>query len=439
MKKLLLALALFLAPSVAFAQCTGLFPPNTVCGNFGATAAPPSAVSSGGNIFGPGSSTVGHVATWANTSGTLLADSNLFPDPNTQTGDYTIATTDCGGIVNETGAYKTITLPAVAGFPVNCIVRVVNGSSTRGQKLSGFPTDLGSSNSECGSGKACLWPRQGVTVAVVAGTWKTVSAPGRWRWETSYTFYVDGTNGDDNNDCLSTTTSACKTIQKAVNLACYLVDSGGQVPGIQVANGTYAGFSLTTQCVGQNCIGIIGNTGTPSNVLLTDGGVSGNIVSVQDKGCVEMNGFAFQATGANSLATTTRQFAILDLTNIVFHTVGAGGYIAAANEVSSLNLISGIQFIDITAPSRAAVMFSASDNSKLVIATNVTFTGTWIVAAAGCLSTAGGSINLSNVTLTGGTITGPRYIASLNGVIYGGAANCPGDVGGSTSLGGQAN
>ena len=33
MKKLLLILALALCPSAAFAQCSGIFPPNTFCGN----------------------------------------------------------------------------------------------------------------------------------------------------------------------------------------------------------------------------------------------------------------------------------------------------------------------------------------------------------------------------------------------------------------------
>ncbi len=84
MKKLLLALFLFLAPSFAFAQCTGVFPPNTICGNLTGVAAPPSAQTAS-SVVGPGVSVVGHFATWANTTGSLLADFDLYGNANTWT------------------------------------------------------------------------------------------------------------------------------------------------------------------------------------------------------------------------------------------------------------------------------------------------------------------------------------------------------------------
>ena len=46
MKRLILALALLLAPSVAFAQCNGVFPAGSVCGNNKGIAAPPTATTS---------------------------------------------------------------------------------------------------------------------------------------------------------------------------------------------------------------------------------------------------------------------------------------------------------------------------------------------------------------------------------------------------------
>lgn len=74
MRKLLLALALSLASSGAWAQCTGVFPANTLCGNLGASAAPPAAFPSAGTIAGPASSTSGHFATWSNNLGTQVGD-----------------------------------------------------------------------------------------------------------------------------------------------------------------------------------------------------------------------------------------------------------------------------------------------------------------------------------------------------------------------------
>jgi hypothetical protein len=74
MKKLLLAAFLLLFPSLAWAQCIGLFPPNTICGNN--TNAPnlPQPFSLSTSLTGPGTTVVGDLATWSNTNGTTLAD-----------------------------------------------------------------------------------------------------------------------------------------------------------------------------------------------------------------------------------------------------------------------------------------------------------------------------------------------------------------------------
>ena len=198
MKKLLLALALLLAPSAAFGQCTGVFPANTICGNLTGSPAPPRAVSfSSSGVVGPATTVVGHFATWDNTTGNLLADFDLFGTANTwpgaqvfqgantfsatntfssgvkltglsagtqtkclgldssnnvvyntgacaatlpvttQSGDYTIQTSDCNSIIALTGAYKTITLPAAAGFSSSCVIYIKNNNTGRGQKMVG--------------------------------------------------------------------------------------------------------------------------------------------------------------------------------------------------------------------------------------------------------------------------------------------------------------
>src|SRR6266446_88731 len=74
MKKLFLTLALIFAPSLVMAQCTGVFPANTLCGNLSGSPQPPAAFSASSNIVGPGSSTVNDIAVWNNTGGTQLKD-----------------------------------------------------------------------------------------------------------------------------------------------------------------------------------------------------------------------------------------------------------------------------------------------------------------------------------------------------------------------------
>src|SRR5262249_52498074 len=89
MRKLLATLALVLWPSLVWAQCAGVFPANTICGNNTNNPAVPTAVSFSGTISGPGPSVVGHFATWNNTIGTLLADFDLYGHNNVWTGTAT--------------------------------------------------------------------------------------------------------------------------------------------------------------------------------------------------------------------------------------------------------------------------------------------------------------------------------------------------------------
>lgn len=108
MKKLLLALALWLTPLAALAQCNGVFPPNTLCGNLSASPAPPSAFTASGTVTGPATSVVGHFATWNNTTGTLLADFNLYAAANVWTASNNFTSTfQING--------NTVTWPATTG------------------------------------------------------------------------------------------------------------------------------------------------------------------------------------------------------------------------------------------------------------------------------------------------------------------------------------
>lgn len=128
MRKLLLALALFLVPIAAHAQCTGVFPAQTLCGNLTASPAPPSQFPASGTIVGPGSSTLNGLPLWANTAGTQLKDgagltvagaytwggAQTYSALNTFNGGLTAAST-----ANFTSTFQingnTVTWPASTG------------------------------------------------------------------------------------------------------------------------------------------------------------------------------------------------------------------------------------------------------------------------------------------------------------------------------------
>lgn len=79
-----------------------------------------------GDVVGPGSSTSGDIATWNGTDGTTLADGGMalpassgtvgylnIPQ-NSKSADYTCVAADSGKHILQTGASKTITIPANA-------------------------------------------------------------------------------------------------------------------------------------------------------------------------------------------------------------------------------------------------------------------------------------------------------------------------------------
>jgi hypothetical protein len=78
----------------------------------------------------------------------------------------------------------------------------------------------------------------------------------------------------------------------------------------------------------------------------------------------------------------------------------------------------------------------------IVVGKTVTLTGTFSFGTAFANAARVGLIEANGNTYTGGTITGVRYNADLNSVIFtngGGANYFPGNSAGSTATGGQYN
>jgi|HubBroStandDraft_6_1064221.scaffolds.fasta_scaffold00175_23 hypothetical protein len=101
MKKWLLALALLLVPSAAFAQCSGVAPANSLCGNLTGAPSVPGFYSAAGAITGSG--TINYIPVWtsAATLGNgvylpLAGGVNLYAAPTaTGTGDCLTAPNAC--------------------------------------------------------------------------------------------------------------------------------------------------------------------------------------------------------------------------------------------------------------------------------------------------------------------------------------------------------
>lgn len=260
-----------------------------------------------GGIVGPGTTVVGDLVLWNNTTGTLVKDAGFGISGidanvvNTQTTNYTIASTDCGKTIQagtgSTGQF-TLTLPSISGFPSNCSVAIKNGDSTRGKVMAGFPAGFVSSQN-------VLWPLQYGTVKIINGAWAAGETPGQWVTATNPTVRADHSVGSDtNNDCLGTGSGACATIYHGSQLFQTTIKvPNGSSPLIQSDCGfteTPPGAFLGPLASGTGVLFIVGNEATPANCVWNTVGLAfddGNVTSLRGFTLRSSSTFAFVQKG----------------------------------------------------------------------------------------------------------------------------------------------
>lgn len=498
MKKLLLALALFLLPSLASAQCNGVFPNSTVCGNAtGASNTPrptsPAAFqgSAGGTngqiqynnagalggFTASGDATVNtatgavtlttvnsSVGTFsglclsltANSKGLLTSIINGICGINAQTASYPIATSDCGKLVTFIGSGDTVTLPAASGFTNGCKLQVcnLNANTQNSNSLipSGFPLPALSH----------IWPQQCIGLVVLSAAWQVSEPPGRFRPSFTPNCFVN-TGGTNANDGLTTGHSVLDP-QQCITLWNSDFDMGGAQPTIQLA-----GSQTNPQSGGAGALNLIG--GSPKVVFVTGSAsvlqtTTGTVVAqVQDFGGY----FIFSGV-------------TLDCTNALAHPCySLFHHQQGGTDTNGSTVFKGADPTDIgiyadsftkingnTAPTFTGSMKHAvqiTNNSAMVISNGITLSsltaaGNVILADTGSMVTfsgpfaLGGSVinqffeaaNNSSIIFSAtfsqsGSVTGsPRAYAALNGgQICNGSTNAfPGSAGITTATGWNA-
>jgi len=246
--------------------------------------------------------------------------------------------------------------------------------------------------------------------------------------------YYVRTDGDDaNNGLTNTAGGAFLTIQAAVN-AVSLLDIKGYTVTINVADGTY-----TTPVNLKNCIGfaadgnlvITGNSTTPANVIISTTSASCFTATGLSVGWRIINLKVQTTTFGNCLYAQSGSS--LRFGNLVFGSCAgshmrseSGAYIGS---ISSYAITGGA----------VNHMFATFGSGMVVNSITITSTGTFAFTQFANAAFAGWMQCNAN-TYTGGTITGKRYDATLNGVVNtsgGGANYFPGDAAGTTATGGQ--
>lgn len=260
--------------------------------------------------------------------------------------------------------------------------------------------------------------------------------PGREVLTAARTYYVRTDGSDSNTGLVDSAGGAFLTIQKAINVVYGTLDLSGYAVTIDVGNGTYTGaISVTSPQIGAGAITILGDTTTPSNV----------VISVTSNTAVRVTGFGTNLNLSGvKIATVTSGSCIYVSSGGVVNITGKCEFGAASG--GSNHMVTDTQgvinciSVNYEITGAAGCHMAASQGGQIVVFGNtVTVTGTpaFSVQFARCTSTA--FLLALSVTYSGAA-TGTRYFAGTNAVIDtngGGASYFPGNAAGSTATGGQ--
>jgi hypothetical protein len=198
---------------------------------------------------------------------------------------------------------------------------------------------------------------------------------------------------------------------------------------INVAAGTYTGAVALKSFIGSGTITIIGDTTTPSNVVID---ITGSCFTADNVvGIYVIRGVKMQATVSCVVATGA--------SNVLLYEVefgAAGGYHAQSQRGSLIYLLAGYTI------SGGAYAHYGAENGGLIIDSNktITMSGTFSFSIFAYAARAA-IIQASGITWSGTyTVTATRYSAALNAIIDtagGGGSYFPGNLAGATSTGGQ--
>ncbi|MCF3638733.1 hypothetical protein LXM94_01945 [Rhizobium sp. TRM95111] len=250
------------------------------------------------------------------------------------------------------------------------------------------------------------------------------------------TYYVS-TTGSDSNDGLTSGT-AWATLQHAWDFVLANINLAGYNITIDVEDGTYTSAltasGVLTGAPGPGSFQIVGNTGTPANVVLS---TAGDCIRSSNNAQIMVRGMRLTSSGASCFATSrggTLEFDTIEFnTAAVSHINASGGSLVTFNGAYS---IVGASPFHYQVTNKALLAYGTVGSAIVTLTGTPAFT-----QFAFCSLSALIGINSGLVTYSG-SATGSRYTAILGGNIYtfgGGANYFPGNSAGSTATGGLYN
>lgn len=242
------------------------------------------------------------------------------------------------------------------------------------------------------------------------------------------TYYVRTDGNDANSGLADSAASAFLTIQKAIDTVAALDLSTHQVT-IQVGDGTYTGAVACKPYLGLLPPLIQGNAGTPANVIISttsssaitnDAGFTWRVEALELRTTTSGNGLF--ATGGGVIKFSNLRFGAC--AGVHIYALPGSAIVASGNY----------------AVSGGAQVHAATSGFVNLVGRTITFSNSPNFSVAFILAGRGGVFDAFGMSFMNGvTVTGSRYSASANGVIFALTPDpyFPGNAAGSTATGGQ--
>lgn len=250
----------------------------------------------------------------------------------------------------------------------------------------------------------------------------------------SRTYYVRNDGSDSNNGFANTAGGAFLTIQKAIDTIYNTLDTRGNPVTIQLATGTYAGFTVpTSETLGGGSVTLLGDAVTPGNCLITSS--STFTAYIQSKFII--SGVKFVNTNGAGISVEIIGKGYLNVNgNVEYGSAGATGIrVRAIHGGVYFSTGAGTEYISGNAHSS---YYSISGGKLIFSGTNWANTGGTANSSHFVFSTVGSTVFADTNNYTG-AFQGERYHVTLGSVIStngGGPNTFPGSVAGSSSSGG---
>lgn len=248
------------------------------------------------------------------------------------------------------------------------------------------------------------------------------------------TYYVRTDGNDANTGLVDNAGGAFLTVQHALDVVYGTLDLRGFNVTIQLRTGTFGRAVVTSPQVGAGNITLVGDSVTPSNVVLSATAIGNNI------GVVDVGNYAKLAVRDLTITAVTsgtamvaRTGGVINFQNVRFSSVSNSDFQILATQ-GSIILATGNYEI---AAGGGGHIWANSDSEVRVQSRTVTVTGTPAFASSFIQADYCGIATVNGNTWSGAA-TGKRFNAANNGVIaaFGGLTEFPGNVTGTVASGG---